>query len=133
MRFSKRGNVLLLELLIVIAFFMLGATILMRMFGTARYLNLRSDALTRSAGRTASMADELMAAPDAAAALAGMGAEETPEGYSLSEEDITYIVTFENKDDASVGRQGQVSAFWRGEQLMTFPVVCVEDPAGAAG
>ena len=69
MQFSKRGNVLLLELLIVIVFFMIGATILMRMFGRSHMMSRRADALTRSVGEASSLADTLMASGDVQTAL----------------------------------------------------------------
>ena len=127
MQGSKRGNILLLELLIVIAFFMLGAAILMQMFGKSRVLMMRSDALTRSVGRAASLADILMSEEDRSDLLSELGAQPTQDGYRLEEDDITYIVTFEEPDGTLPVREGQVKAWWGEEELLTLPLVQVPE------
>ena len=127
MQGSKRGNILLLELMIVILFFMLGAAILMQMFGKARVLTMRSDALTRSVGRASSLADSLMAEGDRAALLSELGAQPTEDGYRLEEDDITYIVSFEEPEGTFPAREGQVKAWWRDEELLALPIVQVSE------
>jgi len=134
MQFSKRGNILLLELLIVIAFFMIGAAILMRMFGRAQMLSRRADALTRSVGEAASLADTLMGSDDALAVLGEMGAQQSEEGYTLAEGEITYIVNLteqpeETNEGLSGGEtvlDGRIRAIWQGEELLSLPVVAVQ-------
>ena len=128
MQFSKRGNVLLLELLIVIVFFMIGSTILMRMFGRSHMMSRRADALTRSVGEASSMADTLMASGDVQAALDRMGAVRSEEGYTISGDGITYIVSFESepeKTGEAAVLEGKIRALWQEEELLSLPVAAV--------
>ena len=70
---KNRSNSLLLELLIVIAFFMISATVLLQVFTAARKQSVRAENLAAAAAEAQNIADTLYAAPDAEEALRELG------------------------------------------------------------
>ncbi len=73
MRSGNRSNALLVELLIVVLFFMLSAIVLLQVFSKARNLDDRAEALADATAMAQDIADRLSAAEDPEAALAAMG------------------------------------------------------------
>ena len=73
MRSEHRSNALLVELLIVILFFMLAAGVLVQVFGKARNMSARSETVAAALSDAQNVADQLYAAPDAEAALTALG------------------------------------------------------------
>lgn len=61
MKTQTRVNILLVELLIVVLFFMLASTVLMRVFGEAHIDGERAELITRAAGEAQNAADRIAA------------------------------------------------------------------------
>ena len=64
MRSKNRSNVLLVEILIAVLFFMLSATVLVRVFVTARNMTVRSGVESSALAEAQNVADALCAADD---------------------------------------------------------------------
>ena len=75
MKSGNRSNALLVELLIVVLFFMLSSTILLRVFSTAHQQNVRAGAITTALTEAQNVAEGLYAADDVEAELRKMGFE----------------------------------------------------------
>ncbi|MBQ8963706.1 MAG: hypothetical protein IJ089_07900 [Clostridia bacterium] len=73
MRNRNRSNVLLVEILIAVLFFMLSATVLVRVFATARSMTVRSGVESAAIADAQNVAEALYAADDIDQALADMG------------------------------------------------------------
>ena len=69
---KNRSNVLLVEILIAVLFFMLSATVLVRVFVTARNMTLRAGVETQALAEAQNVAETLYAAEDPAEALEQM-------------------------------------------------------------
>lgn len=74
MRRSNRGNMLLLELAVVIALFMLSATVLLSLFSEAHRLSVRAEISAQALSDARNLAAELYAAEDVHALLEEKGA-----------------------------------------------------------
>ena len=61
---KNRSNVLLVEILIAVLFFMLSAVILVRVFAAARNLSVRSGVETQALAEAQNVADLMLAAED---------------------------------------------------------------------
>ena len=70
---KNRSNVLLVEILIAVLFFMLSAVILVRVFAAARNLSVRSGVETQALAEAQNVADLMLAAEDVEAQLADNG------------------------------------------------------------
>ena len=60
----NRSNVLLVEILIAVLFFMLSATVLVQVFGTSRNMTVRAGIETQALAEAQNVADTLCAADD---------------------------------------------------------------------
>ena len=105
---KNRSNVLLVEILIAVFFFMLSATILVRVFAAARSLSVRSGVETEALMAAQNTADAIWAADDVDAALEEM---EFASAHGVWTKDC---------GDYSLYIQGGVEpaengSFWRGE------------------
>ena len=69
---NSRSNVLLVEILIAVLFFMLSATVLVRVFISARNMTVRSGVEAKALAEAQNVAETLMAVDDVDAALEGM-------------------------------------------------------------
>ncbi|MBR5109391.1 MAG: hypothetical protein IK099_04280 [Clostridia bacterium] len=76
MKSGSRSNALLVELLIVVMFFMLSSTVLLDLYATARNQSVRAGLLTTALNESQNVADRLYTADDAEAALREMGFEQ---------------------------------------------------------
>ena len=123
MKSGSRSNALLVEILIVVAFFMLSATFLMQMFSAARMENERADLLTHALTEAQNIAERLYAAPDAEQALSDMGFVLQDDVWQLQQEN--YVAQVESSEEAmdsgSMTRQ-QVRILLNGEELVNLPV-----------
>ena len=120
MKPRNRGNALLVELLIVLMFFMLAATVLMQVFAKARNLGDRARLTAAITAEAQSRADQLYAAEDPAAALTAMGFVQRENGWVCESADYSTHVTLEGGADG-LTRQILTVHDSAGEPLLTLP------------
>ena len=123
MKSGSRSNALLVELLIVVMFFMLSSTVLLELYATSRNQSVRAGALTQALNEAQNVADRLYTAEDAEKALSEMGFEKQGEAWQKSSEICVLKVTAsaEATGAGTLLRQ-QVSAVADGETYFTLPV-----------
>ena len=102
MKKHSTANILLVELVIVILFFMLCVSTLVEVFGTARIKSLAARAENAAMLRTLNMDGRLSAAEDPAAELEGNGFAKDGERWVLREKDYTLYVS-EEKEETEAG------------------------------
>ena len=133
MRNKNRSNVLLLEILIAVLFFMLSATVLMRVFATARNMTVRSGVETAAISEAQNVAEALYAADDVERALADMGFSSGHGAWSQDRGDYTlYVEGAAVPAGAGALWTGTVSAFYklrdpddaRAEDVPLFSLTC---------
>ena len=130
----NRSNVLLVEILIAVLFFMLSATVLVRVFVAARNMTVRAGVETQALAEAQNVAEALYAADDPEAALEGLKFKLYHGAWSRSDGDYTLYVEGETKPvDAGVSWVGSVRAFYHSrnvnqtrqedEELFSLPCV----------
>ena len=123
MKSRSRSNILLVEILIAILFFMLASTVLVRLFATARSLSIRSGAQVAALSEAQNVAETLSAAADTDEALAEMGFVSYHGVWTREYGDYTLMVE-DDVEEAGEGemRTGEVRAFYgQGEEIFTLP------------
>ena len=125
MKQRSRANALLIELVLVIFFFMLGSTVLVRLFADARHRTIQARATNVSMAAAQNVAEELYGAEDPEGWLAANGfatAENAEKTWTLADEEYTLYVT-ETSEETKGGtlRTFTVSSFGDGKQLFTLP------------
>ncbi len=120
---GSRGNALLVELLIVVMFFMLSATVLLQVFAAARTQSEQAGRLNDALCVAQNTADLLYAAPDAEETLSGLGFEEENGLWRLPGDafDVT-VRCSETAEGAGVMQRCQVQAQHDNEVLVDLPV-----------
>ena len=114
MRNKNRSNVLLLEILIAVLFFMLSATVLVRVFATARNMTVRSGVETAAVADAQNVAEALYAAGDIDQTLQDMGFFSAHGAWSLDRGDYTLYVSGQaTPTEAGELWSGVVSAFYK--------------------
>ena len=110
---NNRSNVLLVEILIAVLFFMLSATVLVRVFVTARNMTVRAGVETRALSEAQSVADILHEAGDVDEKLEEMAFIGAHGVWTKSYGDYTIYVQGESQP-AGAGTlwQGTVRAFY---------------------
>ena len=109
---KNRSNVLLVEILIAVLFFMLSATVLVRVFATAKNLSDRSGIQTQALAEAQNVADALYAAEDIDACLDGMGFESSHGVWTREFDSFTiYVAGGETETESGVMWEGSVRAF----------------------
>lgn len=115
---KNRSNVLLVEILIAVLFFMLSATVLVRVFVTARNMTVRAGVENVALAEAQNVAEALYAAEDPNAALEAMDFKLYHGAWSRMDEDYTLYVEGEEKPaDAGVTWVGTVRAFYRNRNV----------------
>ena len=111
---KNRSNVLLVEILIAVLFFMLSATVLVRVFATSRNLTVRSGVETLALTEAQNVAETLCAARDPEAELEAMEFASSHGSWTRDYGDYTLYVTGEY-EPAGAGQiwAGEVSAYYR--------------------
>ena len=138
MRNKNRSNVLLVEILIAVLFFMLSATVLVRVFVTSRNLTVRSGVEVKALVEAQNVAEALYAAEDPEALLTEMEFGSSHGAWSRDYGDYSIYVTGETKQSgAGTLWEGAVSAFYKvrmpdakraeDEELFTLPCVRYEE------
>ena len=121
MKSGNRSNALLVELLIVVLFFMLSSTILLRVFSTAHQQNVRAGAITTALTEAQNVAEGLYAADDVEAELRKMGFELKENVWAREAEEMTLEVSSAHEETAAgILRRQEVRALMNGEQLVAL-------------
>ena len=133
MRNRNRSNVLLLEILIAVLFFMLSATVLVRVFVTARNMTVRSGVKSVAVAEAQNVAEAMYAADDIDQMLEEQGFRVSHGAWSKDCGDYSLYVTG-GPVSAGAGElwTGTVSAFYklrnpdtaRAEDEQLFELVC---------
>ena len=131
MKSGSRSNALLVELLIVVLFFMISATFLMQVFSAARMQGEKSGILTQASQDAQNIAEKLAASTDPAAVLEEMGfsAQDAEKiVWTLDENGLVREVELsEEKTESGVLLKEQVTVFKDGEQLIQLPVAWYQE------
>ena len=123
MKSGNRSNALLVELLIVVMFFMLSATVLLQVFSTTRSQSNRAGMLIEALNESQNVADRLYGAQDAEAALLEMGFISQSGEWRLEKNGYTITVTASEKSAPNgVMNRFEVRAVQNDEALLTLPV-----------
>ena len=114
MRNRNRSNVLLVEILIAVLFFMLSATVLVRVFVGARNMTVRAGVESVAVSDAQNVAEALYAAEDIDATLEGMGFSSSHGAWTLDRGDYTlYVAGAAEPTEAGELWSGSVSAFYK--------------------
>jgi Tfp pilus assembly protein PilV len=133
MRNRNRSNVLLVEILIAVLFFMLSATVLVKIFVTARNMTVRSGVESMAIADAQNVAETMYAAEDIDATLEGMGFYSSHGAWTLDRGDYTlYVDGQATSTEAGELWSGTVSAFYklrnpdvaRAEDEQLFSLTC---------
>ena len=130
MKSNSRSNALLVELLIVVMFFMLASTVLLQIFSTARNQSALSSSLIQALNAAQDMADRLYAAEDAESALKEMGCSQEEGLWRLpgQDYDLTIAVSSEEQPFGELHRY-RVQAVRNGETLVDLPAARYQEAA----
>ena len=120
MKEGGRANALLMELLLVIFFFMIGAAILVQLFADAHHKSARARAITASLAEAQNCAEELYGSGDPEAWLSGNGFRQEEGRWVLDAEGYTLYVTEENEEAEGL-RTFSISAAGDSGDLFTIP------------
>ena len=113
MRKRNRTNVLLVEILIVLLFFMLSATVLMQVFASARNMTVLAGIQTRALGEAQNVAEALYASDDMEEALEDMGFMSAHGAWTCDyDEFILYVALDEEHTDSGIMENGNIYAFY---------------------
>ena len=133
---TNRSNVLLVEILIAVLFFMLSATVLVRVFSSSRLLTVRSGVETLALARAQDVAEELYASEDPEDMLVKKGFINSHGAWTMDCGEYTLYVTSETvPTDEGELWQGEVHAFYkhrdpdkaRQEDEEMFALPCARD------
>ena len=124
MKNGSRANALLIELLIVILFFMFAATTLVELFGAARERSRRAEILSAAALASQNAAEALYDAEETEPWLKEMGFAQEENGWIREEDGYALRVTEEkNETEAGVLRTVIIAAEYDGETILALPSV----------
>lgn len=122
MKENGRVNALLVELLIVLLFFMLASTTLMEIFGAAKLNSSRAGASNAALMQAQNVAEQLYAADDVEQALEALGFAKEGEDWCLNGGGYELIASYLfTQDEAGALRQVELTAMYHGEALFTLP------------
>ena len=125
MKKHSTANILLVELVIVILFFMLCVSTLVEVFGTARIKSLAARAENAAMLKIENVESMLQAAADFEAGLQENGFEKAGEGWDLTESDyILHLAVEEEPAEAGILRKLNFTAEQaNGTPLFELPTV----------
>ena len=130
MKSGNRSNALLVELLIVVMFFMLSSTVLLQVFSTARSQSALSSKLTQALNAAQSMADRLYAAEDAESVLTELGCTQEEGLWRLPGDDFDLTVAVSSEQQpAGELRRYRVQAVSQGQTLVDLPAARYQEAA----
>ncbi|MBR7189024.1 MAG: hypothetical protein IKD53_10785 [Clostridia bacterium] len=109
----NRSNVLLVEILIAVLFFMLSATVVVQVFVTAHNLTAKAGVETRALAEAQNVAEALYAADDVDEALEALAFSCSHDVWTRAEDGYTlYVEGEETPTDAGALWRGSVRAFY---------------------
>ena len=131
MKSGYRSNALLVELLIVVMFFMLAATVLLQIFSAASAQTKRAELEINAINDAQNVADRLYAADQPEAALTEMGFLNADGVWRLDRKNYTIEATtrVETRGAGQYFAQ-EVRVTENGEALMTLPCSRYEEERG---
>ena len=122
MREGHRANALLVELLLVIFFFMLASTTLVELFGDAMHRTLQARATNNAIMEAENIADTLYGSDEPEAALKELGFTEADGVWTLAQKEYTLTVTqSEEAAEAGTLRIFRISGTGDGKELFSLP------------
>lgn len=122
MKQNGRVNALLVELLIVVLFFMLASTTLMEIFGAAKQYSTRAGARSEALMQAQNLAETLYAADAPQDKLAELGFVQGEAGWDKAESLYHLTVTCdEEAGEAGALRRMTITAVYNGETLFALP------------
>ena len=122
MKEGSRANALLVELLLVIFFFMLSAAILVQVFADAKLKSRTSQATNASMLEAQNIAEDLYGSDDPDAVLQGYGFTAAGDAWVLEQDGYQLKVTYrEEKTDFGLLRTYDVSGIQGDKVLLTLP------------
>lgn len=127
MKTGNRSNALLVELMIVVLFFMLSSTVLLQVFSVSRSQSVRAGVISQALNEAQSVADRLYNAQDPAernAVLKEMGFDFDAAGDSFLAREGYRLTVNSNTEDREGGLMHlhTVYAYQEDELLFTLPV-----------
>ena len=136
MKAGNRSNALLVELLIVVMFFMLAATMLLQVFSKAYNLAENAEIKTRALNEAQNVADQMYHASSEAQiieALQDMGFDfDAASGAYLEKDGYRLLVYRQTEErDAGIMHLNQVQAYQDDTLLFTLPVARYAEKEGA--
>lgn len=130
MRTGNGSKALLIELLIVLLFFMIAATVLLQLFSTARNMSERAELLAEATNETQNLAEELYAAADPEQTLQDLGFAE--DGGLWQRDDARWTLRIQmdpEETEAGLLRRGEITVLAGEEPLLTLPWTRYEEAA----
>ena len=122
MKEGSRANALLVELLLVIFFFMLGATTLVELFAGAKHKTMQAKATNFAIMEAENIADDLYGSDDPDATLANLGFTAENGVWTLTGKDYTLQVTQADEEtEAGSLRTFTITGTGDGKQLFSLP------------
>ena len=122
MREGSRSNELLVELLLVIFFFMISAAILVQVFADAKLKSRTAHATNASMLEAQNIAEDLYDAENPETVLDGYGFTAEDGGWTLEKDGYTLKVTLRTEETASgMLRTYDISGIEGEETLLTLP------------
>ena len=122
MKEGSRANALLVELLLVIFFFMISAAILVQVFADAKLKSRTAHATNFSMLDAQNIAEDLYSAEDPDAVLAEYGFTADGEGWILQKDGYELQITLKTEETAGgTLRTYNVSGIEKGKTLLTLP------------
>ena len=122
MREGGRANALLVELLLVILFFMLSATTIVELFAGAKHKTVQARATSEAIMEAQNIADDLYGADDPDTVLKELGFSEGDGVWTLEETEYTLtVLQKEEETEAGILRTFTVSATGDGKDLFSLP------------
>ena len=126
MKSGSRSNALLVELLIVVLFFMISATVLMQIFSAARMQGEKSGWLSQASSDAQNLAEKLSASQYPKSVLSDLGfvpADENETQWKLEGDGFLTEVTYaeESLEYGLLLRQ-QITVYKNGELMIELPV-----------
>ncbi len=124
MQGKNRSNVLLVEILVALLFFMLSATILVQVFATARTQNVTARTSSFALQEVQNVAEMLYVSEDPEETLAGLGFTEGHGVWTRRDADFTLYVNMGMRDYESGSLfRAEISAYYLQDTLLfTLPV-----------